>query len=88
MFGYLHDTNQMNVHGIGLGLNISKKILEQFGGKIEVFSEEDKGTTFTITLKLFDEVKNAPIVEKKKVIRMKSSIHKIEQMSINLDSIE
>ena len=43
----------MNVHGIGLGLNISKKILEQFDGTIEVDSEVDKGSTFTFTLKLF-----------------------------------
>ena len=56
MFGYIQDSNQMNVHGIGLGLNISKKILEQFGGSIEVFSEVDKGTTFTITLVIYDKI--------------------------------
>ena len=28
MFGYIEDSNQMNVHGIGLGLNISKNIVD------------------------------------------------------------
>ena len=35
MFGYIEDENQQNIHGIGLGLNLSKRIIEQFGGKIE-----------------------------------------------------
>jgi signal transduction histidine kinase len=42
----------MNVHGIGLGLNISKKILEQFNGTIGVNSIFGEGSTFKITLKL------------------------------------
>lgn len=34
--------------GMGLGLAISKKIVEQFGGTIDFVSELDKGTTFTL----------------------------------------
>jgi signal transduction histidine kinase len=34
--------------GLGLGLAISKKIVEQLGGEISVASESGKGTTFTI----------------------------------------
>ncbi len=37
--------------GIGLGLVITKEIIEQHGGRIGVESEEDVGTTFTIELK-------------------------------------
>ena len=36
--------------GTGLGLSISHGIIERHGGKIEVESATDKGTTFTISL--------------------------------------
>ncbi len=36
--------------GIGLGLPLTKKIIEEHGGQIAVKSELDKGTTFTVTL--------------------------------------
>jgi len=38
--------------GIGLGLAITKRLIEQNGGNISVTSEMNKGTTFTITLPL------------------------------------
>ena len=46
----------MNIHGIGLGLNLSKKIIDQFGGQIQVNSKEEQGSTFKFTLKLYDEI--------------------------------
>jgi len=36
--------------GYGLGLSIAKKIIEQHKGEIEVKSEVNKGTTFTVIL--------------------------------------
>lgn len=45
----------MNKKGIGLGLAISKKIVEQFGGKINVKSQLQQGSTFSFSMKLEDE---------------------------------
>jgi len=36
--------------GTGLGLTVAKKIFEEHRGKIEVVSEQGRGTTFTVTL--------------------------------------
>ena len=43
--------------GIGLGLTLAKQVVELHGGKIEVDSELDKGSTFSILLPLkkYDE---------------------------------
>ncbi len=38
--------------GTGLGLSVSKGIVEQHGGIIEVLSEVDVGTTFRVKLPL------------------------------------
>ena len=47
MFGTNKDTKRgINTNGIGLGLVISKMIVEKFNGKINFFSKHKKGTTF------------------------------------------
>jgi hypothetical protein len=45
----------MNKKGVGLGLAISKKIVQEFGGEIGVNSQLKVGSTFFFNVKLEDE---------------------------------
>lgn len=49
-FTQAHDGIEKKFGGTGLGLTISKRIVELLGGNILLESEEGKGTIFTITL--------------------------------------
>ena len=57
--------------GAGLGLAISKKIVEYMNGEINFTSEKDKGTEFSVVIPV--EIIKKPI----KIIRKKKSISKI-----------
>ena len=52
MFGFLEETQSQNRNGVGLGLVISKQIVEQFEGDIWVDSTLGEGSTFTFNFKI------------------------------------
>ena len=54
LFGFVDDTKAMNTKGVGLGLAISKHIVEQFDGQISVISEVGLGSNFTFKIRLED----------------------------------
>ena len=58
LFGFLATTQKLNTKGIGLGLHISKQIVQQFGGDIDFDSKWQKGTTFTYVLALDQQTKD------------------------------
>lgn len=43
---------EFRIKGTGLGMSISKNIIDMMGGTIEVYTEQDKGTEFVIRLPL------------------------------------
>ena len=49
-FSKLKENQDSNKMGVGLGLSICKEIILATGGSIDIESEEDKGTSFIITL--------------------------------------
>lgn len=57
LFGTMKNDKYTNLKGIGLGLCISKMIVESFGGKILVHSEPNKGSQFTFRFYIEKEEK-------------------------------
>jgi signal transduction histidine kinase len=53
-FSQVDSSDERHVGGTGLGMNISKEIVEQFGGEIDFVSEVGVGTTFFVDLPLAD----------------------------------
>ena len=61
-FAQANDTTSQRFGGSGLGLVISKSLAEGMGGTLELESQKDLGTTFTITLPLqLDDVAASPM---------------------------
>ncbi len=50
VFEQATESTQRHFGGTGLGLSIAKTLVEMQAGKIDVKSEKNKGTTFTVTL--------------------------------------
>ena len=71
-FGKLHETQDANKEGVGLGLSICKEIINAYGGSIDIQSTEGVGTDFIISLRTKCRVDEA---------KMKLAAEKIEQFS-------
>ncbi len=50
-FKRVDESDNHNIEGTGLGLNISKQLMEMMGGKISVDSVYHQGSTFTVEVK-------------------------------------
>jgi signal transduction histidine kinase len=50
------EASKMFANGSGLGMYVAKAILKQHGGEIDVESEKGKGTTFILSVPIYDEI--------------------------------
>jgi len=57
-----HTSTVSHTQGVGLGMSITKKLIDLMGGRIQVFSEPDKGTEVVLwfTFKLQEQEQNPP----------------------------
>lgn len=68
------DQEQKNIQGTGLGLTITKKLVDMLGGKITFDSIYQKGTTFTVVLE-------QEIVDKEKITDL--SQYKVKKKTVD-----
>lgn len=61
---YQINHQKKNIQGIGLGLSLVKKIIEEVQGKIEVISKSGKGTEFCVTLNRIFPIEDNSAVSK------------------------
>ncbi len=71
--------------GTGIGLYLVKNYAELHGGKISVTSQEDKGSTFTITLPLYEDVDASKVVATKKEVISNSENDKNKPLILVVD---
>lgn len=81
-FKKLDNKKVQNVTGTGLGLPISKNICEMLGGKIEVSSEENKGSEFSVFLPFRNDIKIEKIKKSENVKMPESFCWKERKMLI------
>lgn len=55
LFYRVDKARSLQTGGIGIGLSVSRMIVESHGGSLNVVSERDKGSTFTLMLPLVNE---------------------------------
>ena len=72
LFGFLETTKELNTKGIGLGLHISKQIVQQFGGDISFESQWGRGSSFTFVMALEKETKSLDKISRNKNPKIKS----------------
>ncbi len=67
------DTSIKRAHGgLGLGLNIVKQISDTLNATVDIQSSKDKGTTFTITIPLQQEI--YPLIDTKVIRSLQSQL--------------
>lgn len=68
-FGKLQMTKMINRGGMGLGLTISKMIVQELGGDITVSSTQGQGSTFTFSIKTAIQSNTHQIQDMNKLIK-------------------
>jgi signal transduction histidine kinase/ActR/RegA family two-component response regulator len=74
---YQASNNQLIGQGVGLGLHISKQIVELLGGKISIDSQPDRGSTFSVEIPRCDVSPVSPEPSSPQIIGYEGPLRKI-----------
>lgn len=88
-FGKLDDKVGLNKNGVGLGLMISKDIVEATGGQIKIESVFGQGTTFKFDMivgVVNDEQEKPTSTIKHKMMTSEKKVEELKQLPINRKS--
>jgi hypothetical protein len=85
MFGKLKTTFHINQQGVGLGLQITKKICEHLQGNIEVKSKLNEGSVFSIKV-LLSGVKMPRSIPLIRNLSYDGQLERVHQRSISVPS--
>jgi signal transduction histidine kinase/DNA-binding NarL/FixJ family response regulator len=73
------------IEGTGLGLNITRKLIDMMGGAIAVESEYGKGSTFTVTVK--QKATQCPVIGAEIALRLRNFSFTADRQTAQLDII-
>jgi len=68
-FGKLQKSSKINQSGLGLGLQISKMIVQELHGEIRVSSDEQSGTTFEFSIEIQEPKRKALFLQREELGR-------------------
>jgi K+-sensing histidine kinase KdpD len=78
MFSRIFSSSQNGSSGVGLGLNICKHIIRQFGGDINISSEPGQGSKVKFTFKVHNALFKDDSLDEEE-IRKQERLAKIER---------
>lgn len=91
MFGFLNKNEEVNTKGIGLGLNVCKKITNMFGGDIICQSQEGQGSNFVFVVALGSQMEGCSGRKQKRILNpIQKTYHKIklsDQLSMDPNAL-
>lgn len=96
MFSRERTSTESGIPGVGLGLSITKKIVDLMGGTIDIATKKDEGTQFVVTLTFelsdekvaFEEVKDSRKAPVKDEENAKHRILIAEDNELNLEILD